>query len=59
MEARFFFVKSFWLGMLPFVDRSRAVCTISRGEPGEGGEFDRVVVEERFMEKRRELLAGR
>ena len=41
---------------MPLVASSRFVCLISRGEPGEGGELERVVMDDRFMENRRELL---
>lgn len=39
------------------MERSLWVCVISRGEPGDGGESERVVAEDLFMEKRREWLA--
>lgn len=55
-ERLFFFSKSSGAGRVPFVDL--LVMAISRGEPGEGGELERVVLEDLFIEKRRPLGGG-
>lgn len=57
VEARFF-LKSLWLGRLLAEERSRCDEAISRpASLGDGGELERVVAEERFMEKRRRWVA--
>lgn len=55
-ERLLFFSKSSGAGKVPLVDL--LVIAISRGDPGEGGELERVVVEDLFMEKRRPLGGG-
>ena len=58
MAARPFFLKSSASGSgLPGMTADRCVGAIMRGEPGEGGELEQVVLEE-FLAAKRPLLVG-